>query len=870
MKRRDPYSVTARLSPSRGGISLLLSSVLLGIIYFLAAATAIALTGQAGNVAAVWIAGAILLAALIGTPPKRWWPLLAAAGVADVAASLFAGSTLAVAAVVAVSDIVEPLLVMAILSVWGDGRPWHLTGRSLLLFTAAVIVAAVAAPMGGSAALALMGAGPFLETWRTWAIADALGVLIVVPLLLSWRNKHVRQELSRPKVSEGSILTLLLAGVALFSFSGAFPLLFLVMPFLVLLTLRAGVQGATAGVSTVALIAIAATWSGHGPIAGLIGLDFVQKIQILQLYLFACLLSSLPLAIVLSQGHELQLELGLQEQINSAALNNMAHGLSMYDEEDRLVTYNHQYLELYDVPKSVMKLGAPISEVLTYLTANGIFKGGLSHFLKETADSGSTGGLTEVELGDGRTVHIQRRPLPDGGWVATHEDVTAKRESHQRIAYLAKHDPLTGLTNRAFFADQLELELFRAARGQRLALLTLDLDRFKEVNDSLGHWYGDKILQQVAERLRKAVRDGDVITRLGGDEFAVLQTVLSRPGEAATLATRILKSLSRPYDVDGHSILVAATVGIAVAPRDGCAAEELFKKSDVALYRAKAEARGTFRFFEKGMDDELQRRRIIEAELRSAVTNQEFELYYQPILTVADGSIGGFEALIRWHHPTRGLVQPQEFISVAEETGLIIPIGDWVLRQACRDAADWPDDLKVSVNVSPVQFKRGDLVRLVKDALSEASLPAGRLELEMTETAVLDDEEWVRAVLHQLRAAGVGLAMDDFGTGYSSLAYLRRFLFSRIKIDRGFVVDLAHASDARAIVAATVTLANDLGIATTAEGVETNEQRQILESMGCSAIQGYLIGKPAPSAQAIQLIEKRQVMSAGMAHASSS
>jgi diguanylate cyclase (GGDEF)-like protein len=762
-----------------------------------------------------------------------------------------------VAAVVAAADLAEPLLVLAMLSSWGDQRRWHLTGRSLALFTAAVIVAAVAAPMGGSAALALMGAGPFLDTWRTWAIADALGMLIVVPLLLSWRNKHVRQELTRQKVTEGSILTLLLAGVALFAFSGGFPLLFLVMPFLVLLTLRAGVQGATAGVSAVALIAIAATWSGHGPIASLIGLDFVDKIQILQLYLFACLLSSLPLAIVLSQGRELQLELRLQEQINSAALNNMAHGLSMYDEEDRLVTYNDRYLELYGVPKAVMKLGAPLSEVLTYLTESGIFKGGLPHFLDETANSGTKGGFTEVELGDGRTVNIHRRPLPDGGWVATHEDVTAKRESHQRIAYLAKHDPLTGLTNRAYFADQLTLELSRAARGQRFALLTLDLDRFKEVNDSLGHWYGDKILQEVAERLRKAVRQGDVITRLGGDEFAILQTALSRPGEAATLAARILKSLSRPYHVDGHSILIAATVGIAVAPRDGCVAEELLKKSDVALYRAKAEARGTFRYFEKGMDAELQRRRVVEAELRSALKNQEFELYYQPILTVADGTIGGFEALIRWHHPERGLVQPQEFIPVAEETGLIIPIGDWVLRQACRDAADWAGDLKVSVNVSPVQFKRGDLVRLVKDALADASLPASRLELEMTETALMDDEEWVRAVLHQLRAAGVGLAMDDFGTGYSSLAYLRRFLFSRIKIDRGFVVDLAHAKDARAIVAATVTLANDLGIATTAEGVETHEQRQILESMGCSAIQGYLIGKPAPSAQAIRLIKTR-------------
>jgi GGDEF domain-containing protein/PAS domain-containing protein len=435
------------------------------------------------------------------------------------------------------------------LSFWGNGRPWRLTTRSLALFSATVIVAAVAAPLGGSAALALMDVGPFLDTWRMWTTADALGMLIMVPLLLSWRSKQVRQELTRQKVREGLILTLLLAAVATFAFSGAFPLLFLVMPFLVLVTLRAGLQGATAGVATVALIAIVATWSGQGSIAKLSGGDLLDKIQILQLYLFACVLSSLPLAIVLSQGRELQLDLGLQEQINSAALNNMAQGLLMCDEEDRLVTYNEQYLRLYGLQRSAMKPGAPIADILTCLTGGGILKGELSQFLSEMANSGSTGGGAEVELGDGRTVHIQRRSLPDGGWVETHEDVTAKRESHEHIAYLAKHDPLTGLTNRAFFTDQLDLELSRAARGQPLALLTFDLDRFKEVNDTLGHWYGDKVLQEVAKRLRKAVRQGDVITRLGGDEFAILQTALSRPSEAAALAGRILKSLSRPYDV---------------------------------------------------------------------------------------------------------------------------------------------------------------------------------------------------------------------------------------------------------------------------------------------------------------------------------
>jgi diguanylate cyclase (GGDEF)-like protein len=614
------------------------------------------------------------------------------------------------------------------------------------------------------------------ESWRTWMIADALGMLTVVPLLLVWRDEHLRQLLTRRKAIECIILTLLLAGVCTISFSGSYPFLFLVFPFLVILTLRAGVHGATAGLSAVTIVAIAATWNGFGPIASLTAIDLVAKVQILQLYLLACLLSSLPLAIILAQRQELHLELGRQQEINGAALNNMAQGLSMYDEQDRLVTCNEQYLELYSVPKAIMKPGAPLTDVVAYLTQNNIFEGGVTHYSEPAAKSGYRDGLTEVELRDGRTVHIQRRPLPDGGWVATHEDVTAKRKNEQRILYLAKHDALTGLFNREYFAEQLDLELSRAARGHVFALLTLDLDRFKEVNDTLGHWYGDKILQEVAKRLQTAVRQGDLVTRLGGDEFAILQTPLKLPSEAATLATRVLETLSRPYVFEGHSVVIGATVGVSVAPRDGSGTDELLKKSDLALYRAKADGRGTFRFYEVGMDAALQKRRTIEGELRSAVRDQEFELYYQPILTVADGTIAGFEALIRWHHPERGLVLPQDFISVAEETGLIVPIGEWVLRQACHDAAKWPDGAKVSVNVSPAQFKRGDLVGLVKGALADAALPAGRLELEMTETAVLNDEEWVRAVLHQLRVAGVGLAMDDFGTGYSSLAYLRRFL----------------------------------------------------------------------------------------------
>jgi diguanylate cyclase (GGDEF)-like protein len=555
------------------------------------------------------------------------------------------------------------------------------------------------------------------------------------------------------------------------------------------------------------------------------------------------------------QRAELADELRRQAAISSAALDNMAQGLSMYDDEDRLITHNRRYRELYDVPDDLLSEGSPLSEVFEFLVSTGRFPGTEDYYAAETRGSSEKAGLTEVHLGNGRIVEIQRQPLPGGGWVATHEDVTEKRQASLRIAYLAAHDVLTGLANRATFAERLKAAAKSARRGRRFAVHSIDLDRFKEVNDTLGHPVGDEILKEVAGRLGALVREGDLVTRLGGDEFAVLQSGIDGSEDAAALAARAVEALGEPFQFDGHTVAIGASIGISIAPDDGLDADALLKMSDVALYRAKSDSRGSFRFFEQGMDKRLRERRELETDLRTAIQEGQFEVHYQPLLDVESGRIGSFEALVRWRHPTRGLVQPLDFIPIAEESGLIIPIGEWVLRQACRDASTWPEEVGVAVNLSAAQFKRGDLLAMATNALAAACLAPERLELEITESVLLHDEAWVRSVLERLTALGVRIAMDDFGTGYSSLSYLRSFPFSKIKIDSSFVADLGGASDSLAIVEATIQLARKLGMKTTAEGVETAEQMKILAAEGCSEIQGYHISRPVPAASVPGLLD---------------
>jgi diguanylate cyclase (GGDEF)-like protein len=388
----------------------------------------------------------------------------------------------------------------------------------------------------------------------------------------------------------------------------------------------------------------------------------------------------------------------------------------------------------------------------------------------------------------------------------------------------------------------------------------LDLDQFKAVNDTLGHPIGDGLLQAVADRLRDGVHQPDTVARLGGDEFAILQTTIASPLEATGLAGRLIELIEAPFDIAGHQIVIGTSIGIAFAPQDGLDADQLLKCADLALYRAKVDGRGVYRLFQAEMDAAMQARRVLELDLRLALQAGQLELFYQPLIDVRARRITGCEALLRWRHPTQGLVPPDRFIPLAEDTGMIVPIGEWVLRQACADAADWPDGQKVAVNLSVVQFRSRNLVDAVITALRESGLPAGRLELEITETVMLQDTDATLATLHQLRALGIHIAMDDFGTGYSSLSYLRRFPFDRIKIDQSFVRELDTKGDCGAIVRAVIALGRDLGMAITAEGVETRQQLETLERAGCSEIQGHLFSRPVPASALIELLRSEFII----------
>ena len=429
-------------------------------------------------------------------------------------------------------------------------------------------------------------------------------------------------------------------------------------------------------------------------------------------------------------------------------------------------------------------------------------------------------------------------------------DITERKKAEARIAHMAHHDALTNLANRVLFRERLDEALTRDWRNKKgIAVLALDLDRFKEVNDTLGHPIGDALLNAVADRLRSCVRETDTVARLGGDEFAILQVATAQPADATALAERICTIVSAPYLLDGNEVVVGTSVGIAVSPAGGSNADQLLKNADLALYRVKTEGRGAFRFFEPEMDASMQARRSLELDLRQALANGEFELYYQPVVDIERNEISGLEALIRWRHPTRGMVPPSVFIPVAEEIGLIVPIGEWVLRTACAAAANWPEHIRVSVNLSPVQFRTPGLVKVILGALARSGLAPGRLELEITETTLLENSESTLELLYQMRELGVGIAMDDFGTGYSSLSYLQSFPFQRIKIDRSFVKDIAEHESSLNIVRAVAALASGLQMTTTAEGVETKEQLEKLRLEGCNEMQGFLFSKPIPAGE---------------------
>lgn len=539
-----------------------------------------------------------------------------------------------------------------------------------------------------------------------------------------------------------------------------------------------------------------------------------------------------------------------------AALNNMAHGLAMLDADLNLIVCNSRYLDMYGMASDIVRPGSTMLAIVEHSVARGNYRGVTAEDIVAGYFERLAAGqyLSHRQLADGRIIEVLYHPMEHGGWVAVHEDVTQRRKAEQHIAHMAHHDALTDLPNRVLFRERMAEGLLETeATGEPLALLCLDLDHFKAVNDTLGHPIGDQLLTAVADRLAKVVGRTGMLARLGGDEFAILLRSATAQS-AETLARRLVRTMTDPFVIDGHLINTGLSVGIAVAPEDGTAGDHLLKCADLALYRAKSEGRGMFRFFEPDMSRRLQARRELELDLRQALSAGEFSLAFQPQVRAQSGALSGFEALLRWNQIARGPVSPADFIPLAEETGLILPIGEWVLREACREAARWPAPLKVAVNLSPVQFKNRRLVRFVMETLAETGLAPARLELEITEAVLLQNDDVTIAMLHELRAHGIRIAMDDFGVGYSSLSYLRSFPFDKIKIDRSFIADLDRNRDNAAIVRAMAGLGASLNVDTTAEGVETAEQLAVVRHCGCTEVQGYLISAPRPAAQLEALI----------------
>jgi diguanylate cyclase (GGDEF)-like protein/PAS domain S-box-containing protein len=722
-----------------------------------------------------------------------------------------------------------------------------------------------------------------------------------------------------------------------------------------------------------------------------------------RLMIAAAGLSALVIAILLFlivrrmtwQHRESRQRLEQEKHRLDTALNNMTQGLILYDASARVVVCNQRYIDMYRLSPAVVKPGCHFFDIVQHRKDIGSFKGDVEEFCSAVLANVAQGKVTHsiLETADGRAVQIVNRPLAQGGWVATMEDitehrnleqerdrnyaflrqiidhipsqitvkdardrryvlanrvaeihvglsndaivgktasdifpralaetiardddeslrfpeglsldehrweskvsgsrlitskrigirdqagepryiinvvedVTERRRADEQIAHLAHYDALTDLPNRVLFREQVERELQRSKRGKQFALLYIDIDEFKGINDSLGHHVGDELLKIVAARLKHCIRETDLVARLGGDEFAVIQANAGNVADVVEFVTRIHEAIRQPYQCLGHQLSTDASIGIALAPRDGTDLEQLIKNADLAMYAAKADGRRTHRFFEPAMDASAKARLKMQQDLRQALVDGGFEIHYQPVVDLRNDEIAGCEALLRWRHPERGMVSPAEFIPVAEDTGLIVELGEWVLRTACAEAASWPDHIRVAVNVSPVQLKCQSLALKVVGALADSGLPASRLELEITEAVLIRDDEAALAILHQLRAIGVRIALDDFGTGYSSLSYLKRFPFDKIKIDRCFISDVAEIDGSSAIVQAVVNIAAARNMTTTAEGVETLAQKERLRALGCTEMQGYLFSAAKPGPEVRKLFERRGERAVGVA-----
>jgi diguanylate cyclase (GGDEF)-like protein len=585
------------------------------------------------------------------------------------------------------------------------------------------------------------------------------------------------------------------------------------------------------------------------------------------LLMAAVVILAVIVVLVLKRHQVSDQRLAAERRNLSTAVNNIPQGLVLYDASARIIICNRPYIEMFGLSPDVAKPGSTMHRLIAHRQETGSFDGDVDAFcdaiIRNVRLGKGTRQLTEAP--GGRAIEIVNKPLREGGWVATIEDITERTRADEKIAHMAHYDALTDLPNRMLFRERLEQALRAIRPDEQLAVMYIDIDEFKSVNDALGHQIGDELLKAIAERLRLCVGQTGVAARLGGDEFAVIQTAIRSHTETMQLLAAIYREIREPVDCCGHLITTDASIGIALAPGDGLDLDQLLRNADLALYGAKSDGRRTYRFFEAGMDARAKERRSLELELRQALADGGFELHYQPLLHLEDGTVSCCEALLRWRHPERGMISPADFIPVAEDTGLINDLGHWVLNTACREAVNWPDHVHVAVNVSPIQFKSQTLALTVTAALAASGLAASRLELEITEAVLIRDDEAALEILHQLRELGVRIALDDFGTGYSSLSYLQRFPFDKIKIDRAFIKDLGGTGASSTIVQAVVNIAAASDMTTTAEGVETEQQRNMLRILGCTEMQGYLFSRPVPGAEIRRLLPSHRETAASVA-----
>jgi diguanylate cyclase (GGDEF)-like protein len=834
----------------------------IAIVFGLTVAATLLAARNTGGVPVFSPASGFLLAALLLDPsaPSRRTSLVLCM-LAQVLASTTFGQTAVTAVLFALATGTQAIIAYGLLARRAPARPDFENFGSLARFS---VIAGAAAPLLPSLVEAARDNAAhglsFGVAFGLRYVGDALGVLVVTPALVLLAEKWdaAAAELrARPRSELFALLALLIA-----TMTAVFCQIHLAAAFALILTLafvasRAGPTLAASATLAVAVMITFCAGMGFGPanVAG--SPDFIVRLQSIQHLMCAAFVAGLPLSSLLRE--RLQLSERLSAEVNrhalllaevrahkaqlGAALAHMSQGLCMFDANDRMVVGNEQFARIYGLPDCAAVPGITYGHLVQLCKMQGL--AAESMHIQSVSERG-----TDVlqKLSDGRYVAISELQLTDGGRVCTYTDVTEQRCIENRLRQIANHDALTGLANRSLLTQRIDEATKRAEDSGALALLFIDLDNFKYVNDTFGHLTGDTLLQVVAARLGAGMREGDLVVRLGGDEFAILLTDGDQT-EAEGVSARIRKLMDAPIDVDGHRIRVGASIGIASARGEDVSASELLRRADVALYQAKSEQRGGHMIFEPGMDRPSVMRRQLEQELRDALADDAFEVHYQPIVNLATGIVTCVEALIRWRHPLHGMIPPADFIPIAEQTGLIIPMGYLVLKQACHDAMQWPKHVKVAVNISCAQFSSADIMATIRTYLAGSGLPPERLQLEITESTVMADVENAKVMLAEIRTLGIEIVMDDFGTGNSSLGCLRSYPFGRIKIDRSFVKDLTTSHEARMILATIVRLADTLNMGTTAEGVETAEQYEIVKSEGCGEMQGYYYSRPKTAAE---------------------